>query len=144
MVRFLEWDASVFSKISKSVLVILVMFSAPLGGCFGNSTQIPDSSNLEVSKDMLLSGEFQVIELKANLDLSVFVPYLILDPETGYVQNSTVIDLKNNEEIVLEILVPPRVENLLLMIGEMERDHWPIRSYSESWPSWELRGGGSG
>ena len=144
MVRFLEWDASVFSKISKSVLVIFVMFSAPLGGCFGNSTQIPDSSNLEVSKDMLLSGEFQVIELKANLDLSVFVPYLILDTETGYVQNSTVIDLKNNEEVVLEILVPPRVENLLLMIGEMERDHWPIRSYSESWPSWELRGGGSG
>ena len=144
MVKFLEWDASVFSKISKSVLVIFVMFSAPLGGCFGNSTQIPNSSNLEVSKDMLLSGEFQVIELKANLDLSVFVPYLILDPGTGYVQNSTVIDLKNNEEVVLEILVPPRVENLLLMIGEMERIHWPIRSYSESWSSWELRGGGSG
>jgi len=144
VIGFFKWDAATYSKSCKSFLVILVMFSAPLGGCFGNSSQFPDSSNLEISNDLLFSGEFQAVGLSTDLDLSVFIPYLILNPETGFIQNSTIVDLKSNEDVVLQILVPPRVDNLVLMVGEWGRDNWPIRGFSESWFSWELRGGESG
>ena len=144
MIKFFELDDSRLSESSKSFLIVLVMISAPLGGCFGNISTIPDSSNLDISQDILFSGEFQDIELKADLDLSVFIPYLIVDSETGFIQNSTVIDLVNNEGVVLEILVPPRVEGLVFMVGELGRINWPIRNFSESWSSWESRGGETG
>ena len=74
--------------------MVLVMASASASGCFGGDDNDIDSSNLSVDVDVLASGFFQTIELQSSVKMSVYVPYLLLDPETGFVQNSTVIDIE--------------------------------------------------
>ena len=39
--------------------------------------------------------------------MSVYVPYLIKDPETGFVQNTTVVDIGGGDTVVLEVLPLP-------------------------------------
>jgi hypothetical protein len=75
--------------------------------------------------------------------LSVFVPYLVRDPDTGFVQNSTVVDIEAGGSITLDMLAPPRNEFLVLLLGEIGRYSWPVRSADESWESWLERGGAS-
>ena len=76
--------------------------------------------------------------------MSIFIPYLIKDEVTGYVQNSTIFDLSSGETKELSILVPPRIESMIFMIGEEGRKYWPIRGDDESWNSWKDRGGNTG
>ena len=109
------------SRSGIALLLAAVMVSAPLGGCI-----------------------FQQVELSAKAAMSVYVPYLVIDPVTGYVQNSTVIDLSSGSSVTLELLAPPRVDSVLLMVGERGREHWPARDASESWMSWLVRGGDAG
>ena len=87
---------------------------------------------------------FQQVELRASAAMSVFVPYLVTDPSTGYVQNSTVVDLSSGSSMTQEVLAPPRTDTMVLMVGAKGREHWPIRESSESWMAWMLREGGKG
>ena len=73
--------------------------------------------------------------------MSIYIPYLIQDKITGYVQNSTVIDLSEGDSMELSILLPPRTDSMTFFIGEKNREYWPIRSQDESWNSWLIRGG---
>ena len=43
-----------------------------------------------------MGGKFQPVTLTAKDDLAAFIPYLILG-ESGFVHNSTVIDLENRD-----------------------------------------------
>tara|TARA_B100000959_G_scaffold147803_1_gene155167 strand:+ start:5142 stop:6821 length:1680 start_codon:yes stop_codon:yes gene_type:complete len=121
------------------------MVSAPLGGCIFPEEERPaNSSSLSVNPEVLEAGVFQQVELNAKAAISVYVPYLVIDPITGYVQNSTVIDLSSGSSVTLELLAPPRVDSVLLMVGEKGREHWPARDASESWMNWLMRGGDAG
>ena len=91
------------------LLVVFVILCAPLGGCFGERDDVIVPSSLEVGPDYLVSGVFQEIRLTAETDLSVLVPYLVMDPESGLIQNSTVLDMGRGEQRDLEILTPPRL-----------------------------------
>ncbi|RPG72875.1 MAG: M28 family peptidase, partial [Euryarchaeota archaeon TMED192] len=124
--------------------MVLVMASASASGCFGGDDNDIDSSDLSVDVDVLASGFFQTIELQSSVKMSVYVPYLLLDPETGFVQNSTVIDIEKGSTATLDVLVPPRSDGIYLLLGEYGRVHWPIRSESESWSTWATRGGDEG
>ncbi|MBI87562.1 MAG: hypothetical protein CMB67_00825 [Euryarchaeota archaeon] len=126
------------------LLVVFVILCAPLGGCFGERDDVIVPSSLEVGPDYLISGVFQEIRLTAETDLSVLVPYLVMDPESGLIQNSTVLDMGRGDQRDLEILTPPRTESMVLLLGEMGRENWPVRKASESWDSWLWRGGESG
>jgi len=128
-----------------ALLLVAVMVSAPLGGCIFPEEERPaNSSSLSVNPEVLEAGVFQQVELNAKAAISVYVPYLVIDPITGYVQNSTVIDLPSGSSITLELLAPPRVDSVLLMVGEKGREHWPARDASESWMNWLMRGGDAG
>ena len=83
---------------------------------------------------------FQTLELTASNKMSVFVPFLIKDPASGFVQNSTVIDIDNGDTVSLEVLFPPRSDGIYLLLGEYGRGHWPVREEVESWTSWYARG----
>ena len=125
------------------LLVVFLVLIAPLSGCLRDSAEGVTAESLEVSPDSISSGLFQELTLKAHSDLSVFVPYLVRDPDTGFVQNSTVVDIEAGGSITLDMLAPPRNEFLVLLLGEIGRYSWPVRSVDESWESWLERGGAS-
>ena len=128
----------------RALLLALTVLLASLGGCFGKEVGSPTADNLVVGPDVLQSGVFQQVELRASAAMSVFVPYLVTDPSTGYVQNSTVVDLSSGTSMTLEVLAPPRTDTMVLMVGAKGREHWPIRDSSESWMTWMLREGEKG
>ena len=125
------------SRSGIALLLVTVMISAPLGGClFTEEESAVNASSLSVSPEVLEAGVFQQVELSAKAAMSVYVPYLVIDPATGFVQNSTVIDFSKGSSATLEMLAPPRVDSVMLMVGDKGREHWPARDASESWMSW--------
>ena len=128
---------------SRSVLLVLLMFSAAFSGCFGETEQsgINSEKDVVVTPQTLSGGIFQPMTITAKADLSVFVPYLIFNEDNGFVQNSTVIDLKSDESVQLSVLAPPRTDTAVVLLGEYGRDVWPIRSIDESWKTWFDRRG---
>ena len=119
----------------------LILLLTPISGCFGSEDSSVDAGDLQISSDSLSAGFFQTLELTASNKMSVFVPFLIKDPASGFVQNSTVIDIDNGDTVSLEVLFPPRSEGIYLLLGEYGRGHWPVREEVESWTSWYARGG---
>ena len=124
-----------------AALLVLLMVTAPLSGCFASSENSPTEGDLSVNITTLEGGFFQEVEFAASNSMSVFIPYLIIDQNTGFVQNSTVIDLEEGGAERLSILAPPRVGAMVFLIGEIGRNYWPIRDQGESWNSWVVRGG---
>ena len=130
------------SRSGVALLLVTVMISAPLGGClFSEEESRADASSLSVLPEVLEAGIFQPIELSSKAAMSVYIPYLVIDPETGYVQNSTVVDLSSGSSTTIQMLAPPRIEHVLLLVGEQGRENWPVRNGNESWMTWFMRGG---
>ena len=132
------------SRGSIALLLVVLMVSAPLSGCFGEEESEASASSLSITPKVLEAGVFQQVELSAKAGMSVFVPYLVIDPATGFVQNSTVVDLSSGSSITLEVLAPPRTDTMVLMVGAKGREHWPIRDSNESWMTWMMRDGDKG
>ena len=128
----------------RALLMVFVILTAPLSGCFGENRREVTSDDLEVTPGTLISGVFQEVSLEAGQSMSVFVPYLVRDPVTGFIQNSTVVDIVKGASISLDLLSPPRVSLLVMLVGETGRDNWPVRAANESWGSWFERGGAAG
>ena len=124
--------------------MVFVMLSAPLSGCLGSSDSELTSDDLEISPGTLVSGVFQDVTLEAGQRMSVFVPYLVRDPITGFVQNSTVVDIDKGASFTLDMLAPPRTSLVVMLVGEQGRVNWPVRAADESWGSWLERGGQDG
>ena len=61
---------------------------------------------------------------------------MVLQPNTGYIQNGTVLDLGENEEYEIVILIPPRIDSFIVLIGEPGREYFPIREGNVSWKTW--------
>jgi len=122
--------------------LVLLFCLAPLGGCFGEDVDTSVSEgDVTITPKILSGGVFQGLTISAESDLSAFVPYLIMNPENGFVQNSTVVDLKAGESIQLNVLAPPRTDTAVVLIGEFGRENWPIRDLDESWRTWYARDG---
>ena len=121
---------------------VCLMLFAPLSGCFGGNPEEPLSSeSLNISPNMLTGGIFQTVTFEATGDLSVFIPYLIKDKSTGYVINSTVLNLEDGDSAELSILAPPRTNRGVLMLAEYGTELWPLRETTESWGTWVDRSG---
>ena len=123
--------------------LVCIMMLAPLSGCFGegdNDGRITQS-DVVVTPEVLIGGVFQGLTISADRALSAFVPYLILNEDTGFVQNSTVVDLKAGESVLLTVLAPPRTDTAVVLLGDYQREDWPIRHLNESWKTWLERGG---
>ena len=128
------------SRNGAAILIIFLMVFAPLSGCFGKGEEGPSSDDAEITPAVWVGGVFQGITISAESDLSAFVPYLIQNPDTGFIQNSTVIDIKAGESVLLSILAPPRTDTAIILIGDYGRENWPIREINESWRTWYERG----
>jgi len=119
------------------------MVLMPISGCFGeqNETGPASEGDVVVTPMVWTGGVFQGVTIEAETDLSAFVPYLVQNEEEGFIQNSTVVDIKAGESILLSVLAPPRTDTALIMIGDYGRENWPIRTLEESWRTWYQRDG---
>ena len=127
-----------------ALFLVMIMVSGPISGCIGAENKNLDINDLIVDVDIMQGGFFQEVEFKATTKMSVFIPYLLIDPETGFVQNSTVIDLTIGEIVDISILAPPRINEMIFMIGDINREFWPIRDQHESWNTWLINSGPDG
>ena len=132
------------SRESAAISMVLLMLLTPLSGCFGAESGAPGSDDLDVRASSDAAGFFVDYTFEADAAMSVFIPYLLMDPMTQFVQNSTVIDLENGGSETIAILAPPRTESMLFMIGESGRENWPVRNQEESWTTWFGHGGSDG
>lgn len=131
---------------SRAFGLVCIMMLAPLSGCFGegdNDASI-GQGDVTITPEVLIGGVFQGLTISADRDLSAFVPYLILNEDTGFVQNSTIVDLKAGESVLLTVLAPPRTDTAVVLLGDYQRENWPIRNLNESWKTWLERGGFDG
>ena len=127
-----------------AVGMIMLMLLSSVSGCFWQGGDAAGPEDLTLSAEGISAGFFQDVGFEAKASMSVFIPYLIIDPSTLFVQNSTVLDLSRGERLSVSILAPPRTETMLFMIGESGRQNWPIRNQEESWVSWLSRSGERG
>ena len=132
------------SRESAAISMVLLMLLTPLSGCFGAESGAPSSDDLDVRASSDAAGFFVDYTFEAGAAMSVFIPYLLIDPMTQFVQNSTVIDLEKGGSETIAILTPPRSESMLFMIGESGRENWPVRNQEESWTTWFGQGGSDG
>ncbi len=113
-----------------------------MSGCFGEEVDnVVSEGDVVITPSVWIGGEFQAITISAESDLSAYVPYLLLNPENGFIQNSTVVDLKAGDSTQIIVLAPPRTDTAVVLVGEYGRDEWPIRDLTESWKSWFARDG---
>ena len=122
----------------RAVLMVTIMFVAPLSGCFGEEVESSSlgQDSLNVYPSTIPAGEWVVITLRADADMSVFVPYFIQDPGSLRAQNGTVFDLKRGDSISMNALFPPRNSDVVFLISDYGREDWPIRGPDVSWDSW--------
>ena len=132
--------------VARAFGLVCIMMLAPLSGCFGEGDNDGPirQSDVVVTPEVLIGGVFQGVTISADRALSAFVPYLILNEDTGFVQNSTVVDLKAGESVLLTVLAPPRTDTAVVLLGDYQRENWPIRHLNESWKTWLERGGFDG
>lgn len=121
----------------QALMLVLLMALAPLSGCFGeNQTAEITENDVVITPKTWTAGVFQGVTIAAEKSLSVFVPYLIKDADSGFVVNSTIVDLEAGESVQLSVLAPPRADTALMLVGSFGRDNWPIRDANESWATW--------
>ena len=127
----------------RAFFLVALMMLTPLSGCFGeqNEGAIESLDDVSITPSTLIGGVFQGLTVTADADLSAFVPYLVMNPENGFVQNSTVVDLRAGESVLLTVLAPPRTDTAVVLLGDYGRENWPIRSVDESWRTWYQRDG---
>ena len=121
-----------------ALLLILLFLNASMVGCFANDdgSDVADASALNIAPDPLTAGIFQSVYFKADEAMRILIPYLVLQPNTGYVQNGTVLDLGENDDEEIIILIPPRIDSFIVLIGEPGREYFPIREGNISWATW--------
>ena len=134
---------SMGQRFGQACFLVLLMLLTPLSGCFGQQDggELDSLDDLVVTPAVLTGGVFQGVTVTADVDLAVYVPYLIQNPDNGFVQNSTVVDLRAGESVLLSVLAPPRTDTAVVLVGDYGRDEWPVRTVEESWRTWYQRGG---
>ena len=130
-------------KHTRAMLLVLVFLSASFSGCFGENEvdKVSSENDVVITPGVLTGGVFQGLTIAAEKDLSAFIPYLILNKDTGFVQNSTVVDLESGDSILINVLAPPRTDTAVILISDYGRENWPVRFVDESWKTWHTRDG---
>lgn len=128
------------SRRGSALLLVSLMLITPLSGCFGNSEDgddYPRAADLNIEEgEGLLGGVWNTYVFRAEVDLSVYIPYFLVDPGSKRAQNGTVLDMKEGESESVTWLLPPRNPAVTLLIGEYGRTNWPVRAANQSWAEW--------
>ena len=91
-------------RFGQACFLVMLMLLTPLSGCFGQQDAgLGSTDDVVITPAVLTGGVFQGLTIAAEVDLSVYVPYLMLNSDTGFVQNSSVVDLKAGESALLTV-----------------------------------------
>ena len=113
-----------------------------MAGCLeDNDVESISVNDIVVNPISMVGGEFQPFVISAKRDISVFIPHMVIDPVSNYVQNGTIVDMKTGETKQLTVLAPPRIDSAFIFLSKYGTDIWPIRNPSESWEQWVNRNG---
>ena len=122
--QYLASGANMRSTYTRAGMLVFLMFSASFAGCFGENEDLslPNSERLSIEVEggstnntmVIPGGEWVSTTFKADVDMSVFIPYFLQDPGSLRAQNGTVIDLRSGEEVTLKLLFPPRNDDIVL------------------------------
>ena len=125
-----------------SVAIAFLFLMPALAGCLENEgTDRISADDIAVNPGTMVAGEFQPLVITAKKDLSVFIPNLVIDPASNYVQNGTVLDMRIGETQQLISLAPPRIDSTFVFLSGYGTVNWPIRNSNESWDQWVNRNG---
>ena len=125
-----------------SVAIAFLFLMPALAGCLENEGTGGISVNdITVNPGTMIAGEFQPLVITAKKDLSVFIPNLVIDPVSNYIQNGTVLDMRIGETQQLISLAPPRIDSTFVFLSGYGTVNWPIRNSNESWDQWVNRNG---
>jgi len=125
-----------------SVAIAFLFLMPALAGCLENEgTDGISADDIAVNPGTMIAGEFQPLVITAKKDLSVFIPNLVIDPVSNYVQNGTVLDMRIGETQQLISLAPPRIDSTFVFLSGYGTVNWPIRNSNESWDQWVNRNG---
>ena len=125
-----------------SVAIAFLFLMPALAGCLENEgTSGISADDITVNPGTMIAGEFQPLVITAKKDLSVFIPNLVIDPVSNYIQNGTVLDMKIGETQQLISLAPPRIDSTFVFLSGYGTINWPIRNSNESWDQWVNRNG---
>ena len=125
-----------------SVAIAFLFLMPALAGCLENEgTDRISADDIAVNPGTMVAGEFQPLVITAKKDLSVFIPNLVIDPVSNYVQNGTVLDMRIGETQQLLSLAPPRIDSTFVFLSGYGTVNWPIRNSNESWDQWVNRNG---
>jgi len=124
-------------------ITLAFLFLMPtIAGCLEDEKSDSLSMNdIVISPETMTAGEFQPLVITAKKDISVFIPNLVIDPLSNYVQNGTVLDMKTGETTQLISLAPPRINSAFVFLAKYGTEIWPIRNSNESWEQWVNRNG---
>ena len=68
------------ARIANVILIIFLLLCSPLSGCFGeDDSGLPSANDLEINGS-LIAGDWSKVTLYSNSDLSVYIPYFVIDP----------------------------------------------------------------
>jgi len=125
-----------------SVAIAFLFLMPALAGCLENEgTSGISADDITVNPGTMIAGEFQPLVITAKKDLSVFIPNLVIDPVSNYIQNGTVLDMRIGETQQLISLAPPRIDSTFVFLSGYGTINWPIRNSNESWDQWVNRNG---
>tara|TARA_B100001029_G_scaffold137495_1_gene116589 strand:- start:1687 stop:3243 length:1557 start_codon:yes stop_codon:yes gene_type:complete len=116
--------------------MVFLLLGTPLSGCFGDSDSSPLGAGDLSIDGSYVAGDWSKVTLVAKTDLSVYIPYFVVDPGSYRAQNGTVLDIKSGTSKTVEWLLPPRNPSAMVMIGDYGRTEWPVRAANESWQDW--------
>ena len=120
-----------------AICIALVILATPLSGCFSFEEESSiQSEDLSVSPEVLVGAHFQSVEFSSSSSMSVHVPYLVIDAESGYVINGTTLDFDGGGTTTIEMLAPSNLHSAHFLLGELGRDSWPLRATNQSWEEW--------
>ena len=116
----------------------LVMLTTTMTGCFSAEpdNKLIASSDLTISPEVLVGAQFQTVEFSASSSMSVHVPYLVMDHESGYVVNGTTLYFNGAGTASVEMLAPSNLNVTHFLLGELGRVEWPLRETNQSWAEW--------
>ena len=102
------------------ITTLAFLFLLPsLAGCLGNENEEKITiDDVIISPEIMIAGEFQPLVITAKKDISVFIPNLVIDPISNYVQNGTVLDIEKGETTQIMSLAPPRINSAFVFLSE--------------------------
>ena len=121
-----------------AVCLALVLLTTTMTGCFSPDAdeELIASDNLTITPDILVGANFQTVEFSTSSSMSVHVPYLVLDPDSGYVVNGTTLNFDGSGTASIEMLAPSNTNSTYFLLGALGREEWPLRATNQSWHEW--------